>query len=206
MTTTYDRIAAGHLAEIFAAPDSDLARRMGAEASDAGYTFAAFGQRCRLAPEGIWLDGAPASGVPALLIALYARFAVDAGGVDLPLKAFIELPDSAPYAAAFRTHSETPLIPHVDQILAHRETVAARFGGRPAPPEIGGDWTILLQPLPKIALCYAFYLADEEFLPGVTCRFSANAERFLPTDALADVAEYTSRALIHLSQSLAPGE
>jgi hypothetical protein len=30
----------------------------------------------------------------------------------------------------------------------------------------------------------------------VTCLLSANAQRFLPTDALADVGEYTSRAMI----------
>jgi len=137
--------------------------------------------------------------VPALLIALYARHAVATEPVDLPLKAFTELPHSAPYTAAFRSHTETLLVPHVDGILAIRKAVQSRFNGQPGPPEISGDWTIILRPLPKIALCYSFYAADEEFPPSATCLFSANADRFLPTDALADVAEYTSRALIELA-------
>ena len=53
-----------------------------------------------------------------------------------------------------------------------------------------------LNPLPKIALCYHFYLPDEDFPANVTCLYANNADRFLPTDALADVGEYMSRALI----------
>ena len=37
---------------------------------------------------------------------------------------------------------------------------------------------------------------DEDFAANLTCLFAANAHRFLPTDALADVGEYTSRAMI----------
>jgi hypothetical protein len=198
MTTRYDRMAAEHLARVYAAPNPNLAEKLGAEAAGDGCRLSAFGRDCRLSADGILLDGVPASGVPALLIALYARRAVSAAPVDLPLRAFTELPDSAPYAAAFRSHTETPLIPHVDRILARREILQERFSGRPAPPEICGDWTVLLRPLPKITLCYALYRADEEFPPAATCLFGANAHRFLPTDALADVAEYTSRALIDL--------
>ena len=198
MKDQYDRMTAEHLAALFAAPPTDLAQRMGADYGADGYHLSALGSPCRITAEGIHLDGAPATGVTALLVALYARHAVAADPVDLPLKAFTELPDSAPYAAAFRSHSETVLIPHVAGILANRELITARFEGRPAPPEVSGDWTILLRPLPKISLCYSFYAADEEFPPAVTCLYSANAERFLPTDALADVAEYTGRAIIEM--------
>lgn len=198
MTTTYDRMATTHLSRVFAAPAADLALRLGAETAEAGYRFSALGKTCHLSADGIRLDDTPATGVPSLLIALYARHAVPTEPVDLSLKAFTELPNNAPYAAAFRSHTETPLIPHVDRILASRETIQECMDGRPAPPEISGDWTILLRPLPKITLCYAFYRADEEFPPSATCLFSANADQFLPTDALADVAEYTSRALIDL--------
>jgi len=52
--------------------------------------------------------------------------------------------------------------------------------------------------LPKIALCYIFYLPDEEFPASVTCLFSNNARLFMPLDGLADVAEYTSRRIIEI--------
>jgi hypothetical protein len=199
VTTHYDRLAGENLAWVFASPTTDLAARLGAHAQGERYRFSAFGQDCRLSADGIGLDDKPATGVTALLIALYARHAIDAEMVVEPLKAFAEMPDSAPYAAAFRSHSETLLVPHVDRVLANRDRIVERFNGHPAPPEISGDWAILLQPLPKISLCYSFYAADEEFPPAATCLFSANAAAFLPTDALADVAEYTSRAIIDLS-------
>jgi hypothetical protein len=62
----------------------------------------------------------------------------------------------------------------------------------PAP----GDFGLRLHPVPKIQLIYLFYLPDETFPANVTCLFSHNADLFLPTDALADVAEYASRAMI----------
>jgi hypothetical protein len=52
--------------------------------------------------------------------------------------------------------------------------------------------------LPEIALCYIFYLPDDEFPASATCLFSANALSFLPLDGVADVAEYTSRGMIQL--------
>ena len=57
---------------------------------------------------------------------------------------------------------------------------------------------MLLYPLPKIALCTIFYLADDEFPPSATCLFSANALDFMPLDGLADVAEYTSKKIIQM--------
>lgn len=199
MTTNYERMAQAHLTQLFASSPPDLADRLGALSQADGYRFSAFGRDCRLKADGILLDGAPATGVPALLIALYARHAINTEMVVEPLKAFAEMPDSAPYAAAFRSHSETLMVPHVARILASRDHIMERLHGRPAPPQVSGDWAALLQPLPKIALCYSLYAADEEFPPAATCLFSANAAAFLPTDALADVAEYTSRAIIDLS-------
>ncbi|MBW1784827.1 MAG: DUF3786 domain-containing protein [Deltaproteobacteria bacterium] len=61
-----------------------------------------------------------------------------------------------------------------------------------------GDFCLILYPLPKIALCYIVYLADDEFPPAVTTLFSAKAQSFMPLDGLADVAEYTSKEIIHL--------
>jgi hypothetical protein len=62
----------------------------------------------------------------------------------------------------------------------------------------GGDFSIIVRPLPKIKLRYIFYLADEEFPASATCLFSNNALSFLPVDALADTGEYTSKKIIDL--------
>ena len=61
---------------------------------------------------------------------------------------------------------------------------------------MSGDFSFVLLPLPKISLCYSFYLPDDEFPASATCLFSANALSFMPLDGLADVAEYTSRKII----------
>ena len=53
-------------------------------------------------------------------------------------------------------------------------------------------------PLPKIALCYIFYEADDDFPALVTCLFSNNVNQFLPVDGLADVGEYISRKILNL--------
>ena len=66
------------------------------------------------------------------------------------------------------------------------------------PGDVAGDLTLLLYPLPKIALLYIFYFADEDFPASATCLFSSNALSFMPLDGLADVAEYTSKEIIHL--------
>ena len=51
---------------------------------------------------------------------------------------------------------------------------------------MSGDFAFVVRPLPKIYLCYIFYEADQDFPPSVTCLYSANANRFMPMDGLAD--------------------
>jgi hypothetical protein len=46
-------------------------------------------------------------------------------------------------------------------------------------------------------LLYIFYLPDEEFPAEAKCLF-ADEYPFMPVDAMADVAEYTSRSIINL--------
>ncbi|MFO7839384.1 MAG: DUF3786 domain-containing protein [Desulfosalsimonadaceae bacterium] len=76
------------------------------------------------------------------------------------------------------------------------DAIRELFSGRDAPAEVSGDFAFVLYPLPKIALCYIFYEADEEFPASVTCLFSNNAREFLPVDALADVGEHTSGKIL----------
>ena len=75
------------------------------------------------------------------------------------------------------------------------DEVAALLGGGVAAEPFSGDCALILEPLPKVRLCYLLYRPDEDFPANATCLFSANADRFLPTDALADVAEYTTHAM-----------
>jgi hypothetical protein len=81
-------------------------------------------------------------------------------------------------------------------LYRRRDAVLERLAGRPPAEGSPGDWSLVVEALPKITLCYHFYLPDEDFPANATCLFSNNAHRFLPTDALADVGEYMSRALI----------
>ena len=145
------------------------------------------------------LGGRPQSGVLGILISLYGRHAHPAAARREPFRAFKELPGSMPYAGAFAVNAEGILVPHAARLEARLAAVVAALDGGPAPSAVGGDLAFCVRPLPKIWLCYLLYRADEEFPAAVTCRFSANAERFLPLDALADTAEATTRRIIALS-------
>jgi len=80
-------------------------------------------------------------------------------------------------------------------IRERKEEIKAVFDGEDGHD---GDFSFILYPLPKIALYYIFYLADEEFPASVTTLFCDNALSFMPLDGLADVAEYTSKEIIRL--------
>jgi hypothetical protein len=97
-----------------------------------------------------------------------------------------------PFAGHFQvdTHGLTPVVLCLFLIDV--------FEGQDELPGLGGDFSFVLAPLPKIGICYIFYLPDEEFEASVTCLFSANALCFMPLDGLADVAKYTSRKIIQL--------
>jgi hypothetical protein len=60
----------------------------------------------------------------------------------------------------------------------------------------------MVYPMPKIALCYIFYQADEEFPATVTCLYSNNAHLFMPVDGLADIGEYSSKRMLDLIKPL----
>jgi len=136
--------------------------------------------------------------VLGILISLYALNARPEACIPQPLKAFKEFPDSAPYAGAFATHTEQLLVPHVPEIKEAVETITRTLKGEKSPSGTGGDFSFMVYPLPKIALCYIFYEADDDFPASVTCLYSHNANQFMPIDGLADVGEYTSRKILSL--------
>jgi hypothetical protein len=103
-----------------------------------------------------------------------------------------------PYVGAFAAHTEQSLVPAVSEIRDNAWKITDTLNGGEAPSAAGGDFSFMVYPLPKIALCYIFYEADDEFPASVTCLYSNNARLFLPVDALADTGEYTSKKILKL--------
>ncbi|MFH1982486.1 MAG: DUF3786 domain-containing protein [Pseudomonadota bacterium] len=137
-----------------------------------------------------------AGSVEALLISIYARHGQIASIQNAPFVAFKELPDSGPYAGAFARHAQQALAPHVALMAKRMDFLCATLDSRAVNRPTAGDVAFTVRPLPKIALHYICYHADDDFPASVTSLYSRNASAFMPTDALADVGEYTAKAII----------
>ena len=198
MTDNYLRIVRDNLKMLYGNLPPDLEKNLPGSKTGDCFEFNAFGRKCRIRPDGITLDGEKQDSILGILISLYALHANSNALVLEPLKAFKEFPNSMPYAGAFITHTQNILVPCVEKIKQHTDTIINRFNGRNVSSDSGGDFSFLLNPLPKIALCYIFYEADDDFPASVTCLYSNNARLFLPIDGLADVGEYTSRQILDL--------
>ncbi len=199
MSTNYEKIIRENLSGFYAQlPRKGVEIYLGAETKGDVFGFRAFGEDCRIVPDDITLSGETVVDPKGVLISLYALHAGPDPVRLKPLKAFKDLPGSMPYWGAFSANSERVLIPHVPSIQEKQENIKTIFDGLDGPPDSGGDLSFILFPMPKIALCYIFYLPDDEFPASATCLFSANALSYMPLDGLADVAEYTSRKIIEL--------
>lgn len=196
--SNYAPIIDQNLSTLFSQDLAERSAAMGAEFEDDYFSFAAFGGKCSIAPGGVTHDGELQDGPLGIILSLYALNATSNPIEISPFKAFKEFPDSMPYVGAFASHTEQILVPSVNKILQQKEKVMDAMGGEPAPSEVGGDSAFLVRPLPKIALCYIIYEADEDFPPSVTCLYSRNANHFMPMDGLADVGEYTSKAILQV--------
>ena len=194
--SAYAEIIRGHLVDVFQGNTGVWADYPGVRETQSGFELTAFGQPCRLTPEGIFIGERPEWGPRGIIVALLARHAVPDSAIEIPWRAFRQLPHSAPYVGAFRVRTEQILVPHVPALYRRQAAIVEAFRGRSPEDDGPGDWSLVVAPLPKIALCYHFYLPDEDFPANVTCLYSNNADCFLTTDALADVGEYSSRALI----------
>ena len=198
MNSNYRHIIEDHIKKLFTNPMEGLERALPARRKGESFYFRAFGEACCLEPNGITLSDKPETGPKGLLIALYATH-VSHDPIQLePFKAFKDLPDSMPYHGAFTMNSEQILVSRVTQIREQRDVILKAFDGESNPTSAAGDFSLLLYPLPKIALCTIFYLPDEEFPASATCLFSSNALSFIPLDGLADVGEYTSKKILDL--------
>ncbi|MEA1947939.1 MAG: DUF3786 domain-containing protein [Thermodesulfobacteriota bacterium] len=198
MGDNYAKIVRDNLKRLYENCPENLARVLPSERDGDSFLFDAFGEKCELRPDGIFLDAVQQTGVIGILISLYALHARPKPSMLEPLKAFKDFPNSMPYARAFVTHTQQILVPHVDKIQKARDQLMANLLGCNAPASVKGDFSFIVYPLPKIALCYIFYDADDDFSASVTCLYSNNALSFLPIDALADVGEYTSRKMLDL--------
>lgn len=196
MQDNYSQLVTANLDELFSGTPGNLAATLPAEADGNGFIFQAFGETCRISPDGITLKGVPPESILGILISLYALQATSEKCIFEPFRAFKELPDSMPYAGAFTTHTQQVLAPFVEKLESRIDALTTAFNTKPSPPATGGDFSFCLQPLPKIWLEFICYLPDEDFPAAVTCLYSQNADRFLTTDALADVGEYTVKRMI----------
>jgi len=196
MQDNYTKLVRENLDKVFGENLDELAANLPAEKHGNAFVFQAFGEECRVSPEGITLGGLPPESILGLLVSLYARQATSEPCRIEPFRAFKELPDSMPYAGAFMTHTQQVLEPHVERLESSLDHITTAFNTEPAVPLEGGDFSFRLQPLPKIWLEFICYLPDEDFPAAVTCLYSQNADRFLTTDALADVGEYTVKKII----------
>jgi hypothetical protein len=196
--STYEDIIEENLERLYSHRTADLAAQLPAQRVDDDFVFRAFGESCRLTPEAVIIGDKSETGPPGIIVSLYA---LQVGTTDCqltPFKAFREMPDSMPYVGAFASHAEHILVPHIIEIERDAERITRQFKGDSQVSEAAGDFSIILFPLPKIALHYIFYHADDDFPAAATCLFSSNAAEFLPTDALADTGEYTSKKILNM--------
>jgi len=194
--TQYEKIIHDNLDTIFQQPSQPLISHIKAYKSNGNYEFKAFGQKCCLSPDGIFLENDRQTGPLGIVLSMYAKHAVSDECMIEPLNAYKSFPNTAPYVGAFANYTEHVLVPYVESIESNFKKIIDRFDGQEAPKTLGGDFSFYVWPLPKIMLCYIFYRADEDFPASVTCLFSNNAARFLPNDALADTGEYMSKSII----------
>ena len=196
MSNNYAKIVQDYLKKLFENLPEDLARALPAQQNGDSFLFEAFGEKCEIQPGGIFLGDIRQTGVIGILISLYALNTKLETCLVESLKAFKDLPNSMPYAGAFVTHTQQILVPFVEKIQVSTDRIIETLNGCEAPSSVGGDFSFMVYPLPKIALCYIFYEADEDFPASVTCLYSNNSFSFLPIDALADVGEYTSKKIL----------
>jgi hypothetical protein len=195
MTTTYEKLITENLSGLFDKLPPDLETRLGGSRNGGGFSLKAFGETAWFDHEQVTFSGKKNVAPKGLLVSLYAAHAGLENIQIEPLKAFKDFPGSMPYHGAFSANSERVLIPHVNKIQGKMAEIISAFDGEAVE---SGDFSMLLYPFPKIAVCTIFYLEDEDFPPSATCLFSSNALDFMPLDGLADVAEYTSRKIIRM--------
>ena len=198
MADNYEKLIHDNLDRFYQNLPEDLSLILSGDREGDTFIFEAFGEECRVRPEGIHLGGSEETGAMGILISLSILNITPEPSILQPLKAFKDFEGSMPYIGAFSSHTEKILIPYVAKVEESQNHIIECMQGKDAFQIAGGDFSFFLRPLPKITLCYIFYHADEDFSASAVCLFSKNADKFLPLDAMADVGEYTSKKIIQI--------
>ena len=198
MSNNYGKIIQDNLSQLYGNLPIALSENLPGEQVGEQFHFDAFGEKCVIDPKRIILGEGEHSSVIGLIISVYALNANSENCVLSPLKSFKEFPDSISHVAASAMPTSKLLGGHVGKIKKAKESIVRTFNGKKGPSEAGGDFSFILYPLPKIALCYIFYEADEDFPASVRCLYSNNANQFMPVSGLADIGEYTSNQILKL--------
>lgn len=196
----YAQLVQNNLTQFYETRTVDAADRLNAQQDGDEFKFRAFGEECLIRPGEIFLSGIQETGVLGILISLYALHARSDPLIQAPFRAYKDFQGSMPYAGAFVNRTEQALIPYVGRIHNTFDALIERFDGESGPADLSGDISFVIQPFPKIALCYLFYFEDDDFPPSATCLFSNNADAFLPLDGLADTGEYATAKMIEFIQ------
>jgi len=194
----YSKIVQTNIEKIYSNLSPELQNNIIAEKEADKFIFNAFGQRCIVSPSGIQFEDSEEQIIQQLLVSLYLLNANSQPCIIEPLKAFKDFPNSMPYVGAFSTHTENILNTHTLTIEKSKQKIIEKLNGKESAQNTPGDFSFIVYPLPKIALCYIFYHADEDFEASTKCLFSNNAVNFMPIDGLADVGEYTSKMILKL--------
>ncbi len=196
---SFERIISDNLKKAFSSASlEEIGKRIGAKLLEDSLFLKAFGEPCIIKRDSILLSGKKDTSAMAVIVSIYTLSAKDEEVKLEPFVSFRELPGSMPYQAGFKKNTEIPLVPYVRYIWEKREKIIERLGDERYRTSQEGDFSLLLFPLPKIALKYIFYFEDEEFPASVTCLFSNNALSFLPVDPLADLSEYCSKKILEI--------
>ena len=198
MSDNYGKIIQDNLSQLYGNLPIDLSENLPGEQVGDQFHFDAFGEKCVIDPKRIILGEGEHSSVIGLIISVYALNANSENCVLSPLKSFKEFPDGISHVAVSAMPTIKLLGGHVGKIKKAKESIVRTFNGKKGPSEAGGDFSFILYPLPKIALCYIFYEADEDFPASVRCLYSNNANQFMPVSGLADIGEYTSNQILKL--------
>ena len=168
MSNNYAKIVQDNLKKLFENLPTDLADALPAQQNGDAFLFEAFGETCEIRSDGIFLRDVQQTGVIGILISLYALNTKLETCLVEPLRAFKDFPNSMPYAGAFVTHTQQILVPYVEKIQVSTHRIIETLNGCESPSNVGGDFSFMVYPLPKVALSYIFYEADEYFPASVT--------------------------------------
>ena len=153
-----------------------------------------FGKEYFFDKEGVKLNNEPADWVETIIIFNYL---LSPGGfLKLePWKDFSEFPGARFYKPAFIRDVEKPLGDLVPQIITNKEMVMNEFMAEITDPIAGANLALIFHPFPKVRIFALLYKEDEEFPASSRVLYSNNADQFLPTECLADMAEHWVRKL-----------